>query len=758
MQMLRHRISLDSLLRGLRKWVLLGLVMAMPVPVVHALGNDPVAAMLEGVQRVTSGGLPGPLVVFGSDAFPVVVGADGQPVVAAADWGAGRVVVCGHGGFRGEARMDTPRLLANAAVWLTASRNRPTEQGEGSMRVWGASKPLLEALSAQGVQVQVVDGAWLEQLAGIDLLVIDTHQLTSDEDQQAVRRFVHDEGGGLLTSGLAWGWLQLNPGRTLQEHPGTRLLSEAGLAFADGTLSKDEQDGYVASPPQRASHALWALEALAEGQRQGDAGGLETAASVVAQGVRTLNGGELAARLRALLNDHRGEFDRLYAGMADKALTWGAHPLARLEIELFMIESFDAPPGEVVAHPSAAAFPGALPEGTPRESLSRVVQTTLPGWRCVGVFVPAGEVVRLRFARDWSGSGLVAQIGAHLDPASRGGLHRLPGVVRRFAVDAQEVAIASAVGGLLFLDVPKGFGAASVEVMVDGVVRAPHFVLGQTSSEEWDSLRHAPSPWAELESGEIALTLPSSVVRELEDPAALMEFWDEVVRAQGSLEPRKPGGMPDRQARFVPDVQVSWGYMYAPADRPLTVPVHSAKNMVNLDGLRTNTGGNIWGFFHELGHWHQNPMWTFAGTGEVTVNLFTLYAFDKVCGLPPGEARGLTPEKLLTQMRAHAEDGAKFEVWKRDPFLALAMYVQLQQEFGWEVYRDVFAEYRALPDSERPRSEEDKRDQWMMRMSERSAHNLGPFFEAWGVPTSEAARASIAHLPVWMPAGWTQHE
>ena len=90
-------------------------------------------------------------------------------------------------------------------------------------------------------------------------------------------------------------------------------------------------------------------------------------------------------------------------------------------------------------------------------------------------------------------------------------------------------------------------------------------------------------------------------------------------------------------------------------------------------------------------------------------------------------------------------------LWKREPGLALFMYVQLQEAFGWEAYRQVFATYRALPDAERPKSDNDKRDQWLVRFSQQVGRNLGPFFEAWGVPTSRAARASIADLPVWLP-------
>jgi hypothetical protein len=79
------------------------------------------------------------------------------------------------------------------------------------------------------------------------------------------------------------------------------------------------------------------------------------------------------------------------------------------------------------------------------------------------------------------------------------------------------------------------------------------------------------------------------------------------------------------------------------------------------------------------------------------------------------------------------------------------MYKQLKDEFGWDAYKRVFAEYRALPEEERPKTDADRRDQWLVRFSRTVGRNLGPFFEYWGVPTSEAARKSIDQLPAWMP-------
>jgi hypothetical protein len=106
-------------------------------------------------------------------------------------------------------------------------------------------------------------------------------------------------------------------------------------------------------------------------------------------------------------------------------------------------------------------------------------------------------------------------------------------------------------------------------------------------------------------------------------------------------------------------------------------------------------------------------------------------------------------------MRKHVAQGSPFDKWKSDPFLALTMYVQIEQAFGWEAYREVFAKYRALPENQRPSRDEDQRDMWMVMMSRQVGRDLGPFFEAWGVPVSSEARASIAELPDWMPDNWS---
>jgi hypothetical protein len=46
----------------------------------------------------------------------------------------------------------------------------------------------------------------------------------------------------------------------------------------------------------------------------------------------------------------------------------------------------------------------------------------------------------------------------------------------------------------------------------------------------------------------------------------------------------------------------------------------------------------------------------------------------------------------------------------------------------------------------------------MVRFSKAVGKDLGPFFQAWGVPTTEKARQEIASLPDWMPPDWPKGE
>ncbi|GJQ28784.1 MAG: hypothetical protein HBSAPP03_06680 [Phycisphaerae bacterium] len=689
------------------------------------------ATLIDGVKSIAAPGVPGPLVLFGDAAFPVVVGKDGKdvamPVVAAGTLGQGRVVAFGHTGYLDAAALkagDTGTLMDNALRW--AGRREKPRVGVLRDRAWS------EALAARGFDATSI--TTLDRLTEHDSLCLNAHAL-SNEQRDAVLAFVKS-GGGVLVSGLGWGWLQLNPAKSIREHPGNILLADAGIAWGDGSLERTAPDGFAVggelAPELHANAAIAKLE-------QPTTAPLTQAAHTLTAAIRVLPSDHaLVARCRALLDGHAAPIVPTQ-GSPIRA----KHAVERVLIALSVEMEKRTPAAEIQPNPAADAFPGPVHADAPRIARDITIDASIPEWHSTGLYAPPGAIITVR--TDADAKNFRVRLGCHTDHLwHHDKWSRVPDISREWPLQPGVTTIASAFGGLIYLDVPnnqKGERTFTIE----GAVESPRFVRGVTTPEEWRRIRAAPGPWGELESRRVIVSVPSAALRTLDDPEALMTFWDAISDAHATL-----GGVPtppSRPHRFVADIQISAGYMHS--GYPIMTHLDAVDEMTMLDKLKAGS----WGLLHELGHNHQVGDWTFDGTGEVTCNLFALHAIDTIC-TPPAGSRGHPGVNTPPSFANHLAAGAPFDAWKRDPFLALHMYVQLEQAFGWETYKRVFAEYRDLPRAERPKHDADKRDQWMVRFSRACGKNLGPFFQAWGVPTSDAARASIADLPAWMPENW----
>ncbi|MBM4108228.1 MAG: hypothetical protein FJ255_05375 [Phycisphaerae bacterium] len=699
---------------------------------------DARSAIVADADSLAAPGIPGPLVLLDGSAFPIAVGRQGRsvslPVVAGARAGRGRVVAFGHTGYLDGAALgvgDTALLVERCVRWSGGDRASPRV---GVPHDAG----LAEALGVRGLDARVLPADWSARLAGVDVLCLQTHRLR-DGDLEPVRAFIRN-GGGVLASGLGWGWLQLNPTKAIREHPGNRLLVWAGIGWADGTLERTRGEGYAldAAIPSisRVDQALGLIESP-DGKAASREEGAQ-AGAIAGAAIRVLpEGHALFDRLRRLLD----------GGVARRAPSTGApvrvgeareRVLLALEVEL----EHRTPPEEVRAHPAAAVFPGPVPPEAPRVGRTIAIDAGVRGWRGTGLYAPPGGLVTVTLGDGVDPGGARVRIGCHTDRLWHlDDWRRAPDIARDFPLGTGTTRVASAFGGLIYIEPTARTGA--IEVTIDGGVEAPRFVLGSTTPEQWAASRLAPAPWGEIETAKIIVSVPAESLRALDDPTAVLEMWDRISDAHSTL-----GQTPlarERPERFVADEQISAGYMHA--GYPIMTHLDAVDEMTEVGRLRAGP----WGLLHELGHNHQEGEWTFAGTGEVTCNLFALHAIDTAC-TPAEGSRGHGAVDQPPSVEKHLADGARFEAWQRDPFLALHMYVQLQREFGWETFKRVFAEYRALPAGDRPRTDADKRDQWLVRFSRACGRNLGPFFQAWGVPTGDGARRSIADLPEWMPA------
>ncbi len=730
-------------------------LLAREVSTVHAVAADgrDIEFLLEGVDEIAAPGVPGPLSVFGERAFAIVVaGPDSarQPVVAAGRMGAGRVVAFGHTGYLGSDKVygtgQTGHLMVNSVRWAAGQKSHAAK----SPRIGVYRQPgTLEYLKSQKLDAAALEGPqWLDKLRFCDVLCIDPVGLSDQQQIARVEQFVA-EGGGLIAAGLGWGWLQLNPGKNLVDHhPGNRLLRRAGIAWSDGYLNRTCEIGYMAGevPPDltNASRAVDALVKHSKGRFKLDDGDVRQAVWVACQAARILP--EDDKLLMPTLADIERRYSKGAVPRPKQPLSMD-RPLERLLLTLQMQRLDNTAPEKITAHAAAEAFPGSVPDGAPRVVREVQIDTSVPNWHGTGLYAAPGELITVELAAEAGKAKLGVRIGAHSDRLwGKDTWRRCPDICRRFSLEAPLTRAANAFGGLVYIDVPKNASLGTISVKISGAVEAPYYKLGLTDLDKWRSeIRVRPAPWAELATDKVILTLPSEAVRDLDDPEELMQFWGRVLDccaelATIPLERRRP-------ERYVADTQISAGYMHS--GYPIMVQMDMPRVMVDKARLTSQAHGGVWGLFHEIGHNHQSGDWTFGGTGEVTVNLFTLYVLEKACGIPIRESRSVLGEGRAARVAKYKTGGTSFDEWKRDPFLALIMYVELQEAFGWDAFKRVFAEYRELPRNERPKTDEEKRDQWMVRFSRTVDRDLGPFFEAWGVPVSKTARASIADLPEW---------
>ncbi|MDQ7780867.1 MAG: M60 family metallopeptidase [Planctomycetota bacterium] len=677
------------------------LVFCAPAPAKEEGGDW--QALTKEVNEIAAPGVPGTICVFGKDAFAVA--ASSEPIVAAARLGKGRLVVFAHTGYLDEPTMkiaDTAALMKNAILWTSGGRPRVAVYENAALAKF------LDARNIEGEN-------WTGQLKSFNVIVIGQSQIAGDAD--SVREFV-ENGGGAIMADCPWGWLQLNPGKSLlKDHPGNKVTAPAGIVWADG-YNESSNGRFTVKPPHAYLNASTALDALASGGK-------------LPESEATFAGQSVTNAIRSVPEEDKLLLPRVRKLMKKEVVPTKSDPikkemyLDRISLAAAIEEARRLPPDEVKPHPAAREFPG-IAEGKP---VVRRIQagSKTEGWLSTGLYAPPGKVISVK------GSSGSIRIGCHSDTLwNLDEWRRAPDICTSAAISGGRIA--SAFGGLVYLE------GASGEIEISGAIEAPYFIFGTTTARQWKDARNAPAPWAELATEKVIITVPSSLVRKLDGPEDLMKEWDKGLDAVVELV-----GIPKKRARperYVADVQIGAGWMHS--GYPIMTHLESAKAMVTKSEMQSD-----WGLWHELGHNHQDGAWTFDGAGEVTNNVICLYAIEQLTGKKAEQTHEALQTDLAAKAKRHHDAGADFGKWKSDPFLALTMYVQLQKAFGWDPFKKVFAEYRTASDP--PENDNGKRDQWMVRFSKAVGRNLGPFFEWWGVPTSESARKSIADLPVWMP-------
>ena len=405
--------------------------------------------LVAGVREIAAPGTPGPIAVFGENAFVVATGGgDGKgivaPVVVAARFGKGRVVAFGHTGYLDAAALgvgDTRRLMANAIEWVAADERSGRDDETGGRKAvrigLTGRRAMADALRAEGFDTQgrsrkdLFDG-----LTGFDVICLGQDRL-SEEESRSVQSFVRN-GGGLIMAGLGWGWLQLNPSQTLDEHPGNRLLADVGVAWTSETLSRTSEQGFaIGKEIPETCHAIRAIDLLERCSKDAESisiGERRQASATALLAIRTLPASDstLLPRLRRLSKAQSG--DRIPT--ASRPLSADHDALARLLLALDLVELERTDAANVKAHPAAAEFPGAVPAEADVVTRTVALDLSVPGRRSLGLYAPPGGLIRVHIDDAAPRKGLAVRIGAHSDSLfHHAQWKRAPQISQRFEIE-----------------------------------------------------------------------------------------------------------------------------------------------------------------------------------------------------------------------------------------------------------------------------------------------------------------------------------
>jgi hypothetical protein len=646
---------------------------------------------------------------------------------------------------------EVQKLLANCLRW--GSSARPTR-----VQVWGGDEALTAFLS-QCAQVRLVGTATtLDPSATILVL---SRAVTDTVVVGRIEKFVR-QGGTLL-----YGYSPPTPdkpGPPPVETQANQLLRKAGLLQTSYLAVRYPHRAFLSAGPVPEYLGIRnVLKSIgADTYPSGPMQGGHILAHVLA---KTLAFNQADApviqRLKQVAH-YRPDSLIVPTATAPVRQGKGGTYVAYLVQQGLLASKLRAVPNPAYVAPAAATFPGAVPATATRLTTELVLPVRVgsngilepePVYRrphSTGLYVPAGEKVIIYLTARDSARQIQAQIGVHNDD-----LTHLPqfsreaaDLTRLFELKAGRTEIYSPYGGLLLLNIPDTTSLKELRIRVAGAVQAPRFQRGKTSLAEWQqTIRQYPAPWAELASDNVSLTVPAARIRALDDPEKVLAFWDAVLatdaRLAGLTTPRRHPEL------IIVDQDVAYGYMFTVPTKIVVPNDKSCSEMLAADFMWKN---GSWGHFHELGHRHQFWGIDFAGLGEVSVNLYTMYVYDKLLH------KGLYNHPQLASRQAIADKAAwyltgapTFEKWQADPFLALSMYIQLIHSFGWEPIEQVYRQYRRLPKSQYPTTEAARRDYWFSAISTATHRNLGPFFAQWRVPISPAAELAVAGYPVWLP-------
>ncbi|MBF4614064.1 M60 family metallopeptidase [Curtobacterium sp. VKM Ac-1376] len=335
------------------------------------------------------------------------------------------------------------------------------------------------------------------------------------------------------------------------------------------------------------------------------------------------------------------------------------------------------------------------------------------------------------------GIGLYGNYGAHNGGSAVG--------ITTFPVAEGTTTVTAPVDGLVYLIDRSPSG--SHDVTVRGGEALPVFIRHSTSNDEFtrDRAAHPDAPFVTLIGDRTFAEPPRGVFYRIpDDITARVALWDRVVALTNDHFGLLDGAVglarksPQRLHITTPDT--GGAYASAGNDR-ITMPLQSGA----ASELLAAAPGDMWGFWHEVGHTYQTPAYNWSGMGEVVVNTSVLDVQHSISGENRLDHQGATGvaayfAKPLDERAYHSQDG----------WVKILMFDQLRRGFGEHFYPRLNQALRtslALGEVSTPDNGDSKHQLFARTAATIADRDLRPFFAEWGFPLSAETSAALAELP-----------
>lgn len=284
--------------------------------------------------------------------------------------------------------------------------------------------------------------------------------------------------------------------------------------------------------------------------------------------------------------------------------------------------------------------------------------------------------------------------------------NRLPWLSAEFVFDHDgEYTIGTPFGGIMHID-PKNC-YSSVKTTIRGAVETPHYILGVTTPEYFDTyLRNAPGVYGVIDTENGQLIGAARYMRDIktEEIDKLAMLWHSFFSVNESFT----GGTYNRNNLVKFDQHVPAGAAVALGGYVYACPTGWFADVCNYRGLLTR---GTWGILHEVGHNHGSSygtVWGFGGAqeGEVRNNALITLSYLMFCDIGTtinangdiGAEHGFVAHgysSLKQTLAIKASEIDDFDSYGY--FAALSMYSNIMHSFGAEKFYELLYTYKAVP-------------------------------------------------------------